>query len=92
MPKAHKYCSVNFEILVFFSWRRWMLVGEMMKLMTTETSLKNFFREEKKVLQSMQVNLQAKKCKLPIERSKKNTVSMQNEEKQYQELRYNSDD
>ncbi len=40
----------------------------------------------------MQDNIQARKCKIPTERLKKCTVSTQNNENQYQDRAYDSDD
>ena len=60
--------------------------------MTTETQQNNFFREGKIILQNMQDNMQARKCKIPTERLKKCTVSTQNDENQHQDRTYDSDD
>ena len=64
----------------------------MTRLMTTETEQNNFFREGKIILQNMQDNMQARKCKIPTERLKKCTVSTQHDENQHQDRTYDSDD
>ena len=40
----------------------------------------------------MQDNMQARKCKIPTERLKKNTVFTKYDENPYQDRQYNSDD
>ena len=60
--------------------------------MTTEMPQHYFFREGKKILQNMQDNIQARKCKIPTESLMKNTVSTRNDENQYQDRQYDSDD
>ncbi len=39
----------------------------------------------------MQDNIQARKCKIPMETLMKNTVSTQSDENQYQDRQYDSD-
>jgi hypothetical protein len=68
------------------------LWDKMTRLMMTETEQNNFFREGKIILQNMQDNMQARKCKIPTERLKKCTVSTQNDENQHQDRMYDSDD
>ncbi len=59
--------------------------------MTTKMPQHNFFRGGKK-RQNMQDNIQARKCKIPMETLKKCTVSTRSDENQYQGRQYNSDD
>ncbi len=69
-----------------------MLVGKHDKAHDNRNTTTKFFREGKDILQNMQDNMQARKWKITTKRLKKCTVSTQNDENQYQDRHYNSDD
>jgi len=80
MQKWHYYCSsIHFNSDIF----------SVIHFMTADTSSNKIFRDG---TQNMQDNIQAKKCKNPVEELKKIIVSTENDDNYYQDRQYNSDD
>jgi hypothetical protein len=57
----------------------------MMHLMSDESPSNKFFKTKENSLLNMQDNIQARKCKIPIEESNKNMVSMEKDDNQCQD-------